>query len=277
MTDTRDIFDEALDDNEPPDEETLDFANQLAEERLRGQDWLAQARKIKDEEYDEDPFEEDSEDSDDPPPTPPDDEEPKPKKKAQRNWLANKLEIQKKPEIMKYPGQKRGRPKGAKGKQPKGERLKRQKQEAIQVMMAAGVNKSAIPKLLHMHPDTMDKYFSHEMEYGEEILKTRMVNALIQKGLDGNVSALMFYLKSKGGWKEEEAKQLSADDRELSEVERSQRIVSLFMNNPELLEAVKQKRLSDAPPIEVTPTPKETVDKNNDLAEDDDDEDIFDL
>lgn len=189
-------------------------------------------------------------------------DDPPPKTPAQRNWLANGIRT-KELQNVTMDKKKRGRPKGSVNVVHK--RNKAMK-EAIQIMTAAGVKKTVMAKILKRSMTYLNDNFSMEMEHGSDILTSKMVNALIQKGLDGNVSAIIFYLKSKAGWREVDRMDTpDGENASISDIERNQRLMSLFMNNPQFKTMMQQKQL-EAIPIEV----KKDV---FDIDEDDDEPD----
>jgi hypothetical protein len=230
-------------------DEQFEFAEQLTEERIRGQNWLEHAKKVKEEADQEDKEEREAEEAAEKPNDPFDVKPSRPddtfmdRPKGSKNWLG-KLNTEKAQEIM---SRKRGRPKGSKNREKKRDRAMK---EAIQVMTAAGLKPTVIAKVTKLKLETLQELYPHELEYGEEILTSRMVNALIQKALDGNTNALIFYLKSKAGWKEADKSEPDKDQVQLSEVERTQRLMSILMANPAMLDVMKKRR--DA--IDVTPT-----------------------
>jgi hypothetical protein len=255
-------------ENMNEEQEAADFAEQLADERVRGQNWLKYAQELRKEEAleeeDEDAEAEASKKKD------PFDVPLKTKGGRRPSWLSGGISTS--PENAKPIMTKRGpgRPPGSKNKIDKRDRAMR---ESIQIMTAAGVKLSVIAKLLKMKPDKLREAFPDEVEYGDDILKSRMVNSLIQKALDGNVQALIFYLKSKANWKEATDKDVgSGDNVALSEVERTQRLMSILMGNPALLEKMKQKQ-QEAPPIEVKPVEQKKIPVRSDSADDEDDDD----
>jgi len=246
-----DIFDDILN---PQEEPTSDFADTLAEDRdkidrfLDPEAWRKQAEEVREEP-----------------------EEPKPERKKnslppkseQKNWLTDKIDTPK--DFMKV--KKKGRPFGSKNKTKQAQ--KKAIQESVQVMKACGLSKATIANVLGVKPASLATYFGHELEYGEEILKTRIASILVKKALDGNVPAITFFLKAKAGWRDQDKEKPQDDENKtISDVERNQRLVSLLMSSPQLIAAMKKKRAADAPPIEILPKGKETVDKSFDSSDD---------
>lgn len=166
-----------------------------------------------------------------------------PRKRPQRNWLEHGLT-----DIVSMEKQKRGRPVGSLNN---GVAKKKATREAIQIMTAAGVTKTAMAKILGIAPSTLNKNFETELEHGKDMLTTRIVSALIRKALDGNVSAQMFFLKAKSDWREADKNDVPDAERlALSDVERNQRLMSLLMTNPEF-KAMMGKKLLESKPIDI--------------------------
>jgi len=165
-------------------------------------------------------------------------------KRPQPNWLSNRIT----PEDYKtasIPKKKPGRKKGSKDKK---KRTIKAISMAIQVMSAVGVSAPTMAKLLGKKAKTFKEDFAHELEYGKEILTTRIVNTLVQKALDGNVPAMTLYLKAQAGWKEQDKDTLpDANQLRISEVERTQRLMAMLLANPEMLQTIRRKRLEAAP------------------------------
>lgn len=174
-------------------------------------------------------------------------DDPKPKK-LQRNWLQHGLT-----KTVSMEKAKRGRPFGS---QTKGIAKDKATREAIQIMTATGITKTAMAKILGIAPATLNTKYADEMEHGKDMLTTRIVNALIRKALDGNVTAQTFFLKTKADFREADKNEpLTSEKLALSDVERKQRMMSLLMTNPEFRVMMGEKLLESKPkPIEVKPT-----------------------
>ena len=222
-----------------PKEET-NFANDLALENLLKHD-PSKSQEVEEEEDAQAEAEKKADPFDDPPP----------RKKAQRNWLEHGLT-----EKVSMKKAKRGRPLGSLDKKiTKASATK----EAIAMLTAAGVTKTAMAQILGMSTNRLNKDFAHELEYGADMLKTRIVNAIVKKALDGNMTAALFFMKAKGGWREANPNDpQDGEKRALSDVERNQRLMSLLMTNPEFKVMMGQKLL-ESKPIDITPETEQDV------------------
>lgn len=220
-----------------------DFAENLALEGLLNHGSLEEKKAWLDE-HEEEEKEEEAEAEAEKKADPFDD--PAPKKRVQRNWLEHGLT-----ETVSMKKAKRGRKAG--GTNQSGMTRARATKEAIQIMTSLGVTKPVMAKMLGLSLKKLNKDFEHELEYGKDMLTTRITSALIQKALHGNVTAQMFFLKTKAGFRETDKTDVPDAERlALSGVERNQRLMSLLMTNPEFKVMMGQKLL-ESKPIDITP------------------------
>lgn len=138
------------------------------------------------------------------------------------------------------------------------------KQDAVALMVSCGLNQTTISSLLGMSKDKLQKLFRPELDFGKDILTSRVANALVQKALDGNVMAAIFWLKSRAGWRETTELELSKKEGEnISEVEREQRLMSIMLQNPSIRAKIEQKkRLKEAGVNTTITMPSESKDDN---------------
>lgn len=217
------------------------FAEDLEAERKRldasDEDWAKQAMDLEEKEEPDQGGEKEEKDVFDVAP-----------KKAQPNWLSNRIT----PEDYKKASAPRKKPGRQKGSTNLKKRKAKATRVAIQVMSATGVSEATMAKLLGKPTKDLRADFAHELEYGKEILTTRIVNTLVKKALDGNVPAMTLYLKAQAGWKEQDKDGLpDADQLRISEVERNQRLIAMLVANPDMLQTIRRKRLEAAPVSEV--------------------------
>lgn len=176
----------------------------------------------------------------------------------QPNWLSNRLTAK---DLENAAPKTPGKPGRKKGSINRKTHVVKATQAAIQVMSATGVSEAVMAKMLGKTTKQLRDKFSHELEYGKEILTTRIVNALVQKALDGNVPAMTLYLKAQAGWKEQDKDNLPDDNQlRISEVERTQRLMAMLISNPELLQSIRRKRLEAAPVSETVVDVEEVED-----------------
>jgi hypothetical protein len=77
--------------------------------------------------------------------------------------------------------------------------------EAAQVKTLAGmgINADDIGKVVGLSAPTIRKYFMHELEVGQIEATAMVAQSLYRQATKGHVTACIFFLKCKGGWKED--------------------------------------------------------------------------
>lgn len=77
-----------------------------------------------------------------------------------------------------------------------------------------GCKEANIAKMLQIDVKTLKKYYSEELDLGKHELNRNMAVALYKNGIAGNVVAQIFWLKSRGGWKEKDQNDTVGEDLE---------------------------------------------------------------
>lgn len=78
----------------------------------------------------------------------------------------------------------------------------------VKAMAAMGIPDYEIAKVLQVSGPTMRKYFSHELEVGHIEANAKVAQSLFKQATDAtkpNVTAAIFWLKCRAGWREEPA------------------------------------------------------------------------
>jgi hypothetical protein len=78
------------------------------------------------------------------------------------------------------------------------------KEQAEKVRMAAclGVPLERMPQLLELSKDLIRKHYMREVETGRDSVNGLVQAALLRNALEGNVTAQIFWLKSRAGWRD---------------------------------------------------------------------------
>lgn len=74
----------------------------------------------------------------------------------------------------------------------------------VEFMIAAGIKEGDIARILGISTETMTKYFEYELATGLAKKNKVMADSLYQTGKKGNVTAQIFWLKTRARWRESE-------------------------------------------------------------------------
>lgn len=72
----------------------------------------------------------------------------------------------------------------------------------IKILRASGLDQKKIARILDINVDTLIRYYKKEVDEGAEELNGRVVNSLFQNAIKGNVTAQIFWLKTRARWRE---------------------------------------------------------------------------
>lgn len=67
--------------------------------------------------------------------------------------------------------------------------IRKENQKVVMTLSAAGLKTDQIAEFMNMDAKTLRKYFSRELDHGAMLLEGLAMQALVQKMLEGNVSA----------------------------------------------------------------------------------------
>lgn len=85
---------------------------------------------------------------------------------------------------------------------PKPREFTKQERMLVTFMAVAAVPQKRIAKALEISVNTLEKHFSDELTEGADKLNAQVVGALFKSAIEGNVSAQIFWLKTRLGWRE---------------------------------------------------------------------------
>lgn len=88
-------------------------------------------------------------------------------------------------------------------------------------MAAIGIIHGEIALALGISDETLRKYFKNELKTGKTKTIAKMADSLVRQGLAGNVTALIFYLKTQAAWRE----------TPLSEADEDTKILRVIIEN----------------------------------------------
>ena len=90
-------------------------------------------------------------------------------------------------------------------------------QRQVEAMCACGVPETDIARVLRIDPKTLRKHYRDQLDTGSILASTRIAQSLYHKALgDGpqSVTASIFWLKTRAGWKETSIRELSGKNEE---------------------------------------------------------------
>ena len=73
---------------------------------------------------------------------------------------------------------------------------------AVELMSGIGIDQDQMALSLGICKNTLRKHFSQELSVGKVKTITKVSDSLVRQALAGNMTAAIFYLKCKAGWKE---------------------------------------------------------------------------
>lgn len=74
--------------------------------------------------------------------------------------------------------------------------------DKVKALSAVGARHEDIALLLEISADTLTKHYRRELDLGRIEANAKMAQTLYRKGLDGNIVAAIFWLKTRAGWRE---------------------------------------------------------------------------
>lgn len=74
--------------------------------------------------------------------------------------------------------------------------------EKVRTLSAMGTRFEDIALELEINTDTLTKYYRKELDKGRITANAKVAQGLYNQAINGNVSASMFWLKTRAGWQE---------------------------------------------------------------------------
>lgn len=89
----------------------------------------------------------------------------------------------------------------------------------VKALAMTGTRHVDIAEKLSVSHDTLTKYYADELRDGRVDANAKVAQALYQNAINGNVTAMIFWLKTRAGWREVQTVQaLDAEGNALSVV-----------------------------------------------------------
>lgn len=96
---------------------------------------------------------------------------------------------------------------GRKAHQPTDENKKQ-----VESMAAVGITQEQIAQFLKISQDTLAKYYEDELANGAIKANAKVASSLYTQAINGNVTAQIFWCKTRLGWREKSEVELSGKD-----------------------------------------------------------------
>lgn len=90
---------------------------------------------------------------------------------------------------------------------------------SVELMAAIGIPQTSIAAALGVAPNTLAKHFPDELANGRTRTTTKVADSLVRQALAGNITAMIFYLKTQGGWSEKTRVEHSGNIGSLTDAE----------------------------------------------------------
>jgi DNA-binding CsgD family transcriptional regulator len=90
---------------------------------------------------------------------------------------------------------------------------------SVDLMASIGLPQAAIAEALGVTPKTLRKHFKRELATGRTRTIAKVADALVRQALAGNITAMIFYLKTQAGWRETQRIEHSGNISSLSDEE----------------------------------------------------------
>jgi Glu-tRNA(Gln) amidotransferase subunit E-like FAD-binding protein len=90
---------------------------------------------------------------------------------------------------------------------------------SVELMASIGLPQDAIAEALQITAKTLRKHFKHQLATGKTRTIAKVADALVRQALAGNITAMIFFLKTQAGWKETQKVEHSGNIARLSDEE----------------------------------------------------------
>jgi hypothetical protein len=83
----------------------------------------------------------------------------------------------------------------------------------VEAMAAYGIPEKEVAAVLRIDPKTLRKHYRHELDLGQTKANAQVAGFLFNAAKNGNVTAQIFWLKTRAGWKEPPVPPPAADEK----------------------------------------------------------------
>jgi hypothetical protein len=107
----------------------------------------------------------------------------------------------------------------------------RQDYKTVSAMVSYGITEEKVADVLGIDPKTLRKYFEREIAIAATEANAKMASTLYNKGIAGDVTCMIFWLKTRARWSErvivENPNAVDFDPSDMTDAEIKQRIARL--------------------------------------------------
>ena len=82
----------------------------------------------------------------------------------------------------------------------------------VTALAIAGVPQDRIGEIVGVTKPTLRKYYREELDHGSDKANAKIASTLYQQAIDGSVAALIFWAKTRMGWRETNRTELTGAD-----------------------------------------------------------------
>lgn len=82
----------------------------------------------------------------------------------------------------------------------------------VEAMSAIGIPQLDIARVIGINVDTLAKYYREELDTATTKANTQIGGALFKKALSGDTASLIFWMKTRAGWKETNVNEVTGKD-----------------------------------------------------------------
>lgn len=86
------------------------------------------------------------------------------------------------------------------------------RRDKVESMSALGIPQEDIARVLGICVDTLAKYYRDELDNARTKANTQIGGALFRKALSGDTASLIFWMKTRAGWKETNVQEHTGKD-----------------------------------------------------------------
>lgn len=84
---------------------------------------------------------------------------------------------------------------------------------SVELMTSIGIRQDDIAKAIGISDVTLRRHFAPELAVGKTKVIARVADSVIRQALAGNMTAAIFFLKTKAGWREQAAEDLGKKEQ----------------------------------------------------------------